>query len=182
MPSYDWKALKDYCLLETYTTGLGKHGKILEIACLKVIDNQIVDTFHTYVNPKIHKLAEREKYKEYEIYPTMPEIAPKFLEFVKGFYLVGWNTYVDMYYLEKDGKFEYKKMVIDVYEPYRRSYKYIASEFYVKTTYEMMYRNSDNYQELDFENLIDCCRAVKQLYESQIRYNHFTHVELPKMR
>jgi DNA polymerase III epsilon subunit-like protein len=49
------KNVKDYCLFDTETTGLDpKTNKILEYGCLRVRNNEIVDSFRALANHKVY--------------------------------------------------------------------------------------------------------------------------------
>ena len=175
-----WKKLNNYCLLELNTTGVSHKDRILEVCCLKVIDNSIVDKFHTKVNPNYKDLERQVKYKEYYSYPTVKEIVPKILEFVKGFYLVGWCIDFHLDHLEREGKFEYNKNCVDVFESYYRTHKNYVCPCSLENIYNYVFKKKADYKYYDFDNSEDRCLAIKQVYEQKIRSNMFIYKELPQ--
>ena len=78
-----------YTVLDIETTGLSKYyHKITEIAALKVKDKEIVDEFHTLINPKvlippfITRLTGIDN-KMVKDAPSISKIMPHFIDFLK---------------------------------------------------------------------------------------------------
>lgn len=97
--------LKKYIVLDIETTGLNRENdQITEIAALKIEGNRIVDKFETLINPLIKIPVEitqltgitdsmvKEK-------PTIREVLPNFLDFVKNDILVAHNAIFDIGFL-----------------------------------------------------------------------------------
>lgn len=88
---------ESYVLYDVETTGKYKlYDQIVEIGALKVVNHEIVDTYHSliYTDRKISKDAFEKHGITNEMLvgqPTIKEIAPVFLEFIDGFALVGYN-------------------------------------------------------------------------------------------
>ena len=103
--------MKDFISLDTETTGLepGKNNRLIEIACCKVVNNQLTeDIFHEYINPTISVGTSEAitgitddmlKNK-----PIFGEIAEEFLEFIKGSTLVIHNASFDLSFLNYELK------------------------------------------------------------------------------
>lgn len=94
-----------FVVFDLETTGLdSKMDEIIEIGALKVVDNQVVDTFEMFVRPKtcispfITHLTgiTNEMVKEAS---RVEEVLPLFLEFVDGFVLVGHNVNFDVNFI-----------------------------------------------------------------------------------
>ncbi|MCR4610880.1 MAG: PolC-type DNA polymerase III [Lachnospiraceae bacterium] len=95
-----------YVVFDIETTGLNaQKDKIIEIGAVKVKDNEIVDKFSTFVNPK--------RPIPYEIYqltsisdedvidaPTIEEALPEFLDFCEGCVMVAHNAEFDMGFIQ----------------------------------------------------------------------------------
>lgn len=174
-----WKRLQSYCLLELETTYDLRRDRILEVVILKVVNNEVVDEFRKKVNPSIRKLKDQEKYKDYLAYPTVYEIMPDILKFIKGNYLVGWLMDVNIKLLEKQGYFEYNKNVVDIYDSYYRSYKNEIYPFTLEYVYEKKFKSSKDFVNYDFDDPKDRALAIKQLYERKMDVNMFIYKELP---
>ena len=49
--------VKDYVVFDIETTGLDSiHNEIIEIGAIKVVDNEITDTFQSFIKPK-HRIS-----------------------------------------------------------------------------------------------------------------------------
>lgn len=175
-----WKSLNNYCLLELNTTGVSHKDRILEIVILKVVDDEIVDKFETKINPNFRLLEKQVEYQKYFSYPTVENIVPELLDFIKGFYLVGWCIDFDMKHLESEGKFEYKKNVVDVFESYYRTHKNSVIPCSLENVYNYEYSHSSKKKNYNFDDLYERCLALKQLYESKMHYNKYIHSKLPR--
>ena len=87
----------DYCVIDLETTGVSiKSDKIIEIAAIKVRNNQIINTFSTLVNPHCH-IPEDATAKNnitddmVENSPVIAEVIDDFIEFVGRDVLIGYN-------------------------------------------------------------------------------------------
>ena len=97
-------------VLDTETTGFDSRGvdRIIEIACLEIIDKKVTGkTFHTYVNPlrgipesatKVHNIADDMVKNE----PTFDAVAQNFMSFVGEDPLVIHNAPFDMGFLNAE--------------------------------------------------------------------------------
>lgn len=116
-----------YCILDLETTGLSPiENEIIEVGILKVKDNKIIDTFHSYIKPKI-KLTEEiikvtnitnEKLERFEHIET---IYPKIIQFLgneKDIVIVGHNVNFDIRFLKQNATnlgYEFNYTYLDTY-------------------------------------------------------------------
>lgn len=99
--------LKDYVVVDVETTGFSKvSDEILQIAMIKVRNNEIVDSFNFYVKPLFHKKwsrAEEVNHITYEMVENAPfwtELRPKALEFIGNDIIVGHNIGFDLKFID----------------------------------------------------------------------------------
>jgi len=100
--------IKRQIVLDTETTGLNpKLGdRIIEIGCVEIVDRRISERhFHAYVNPereidegasRVHGLTREDLASK----PKFLEIAPAFLDFVRGAELIIHNADFDVEFLD----------------------------------------------------------------------------------
>lgn len=107
--------MKPLVILDIETTGLSpyKHG-ITEIAAVKVINNNIVDKFHTMVNPKqpIPSFITRLTGIDDSMVSTAPhikEVLPKLHSFLDGAIFVGHNVGFDHKFIDHFSRLHLKK-------------------------------------------------------------------------
>ena len=95
----------DFIVLDLETTGLSKdYHKITEICAFKLKDGDVIDIFHTLVNPKvkipsfIRRLTgiDDEMVKDA---PLINEVLPDFLNFIEDIPLVAHNATFDYNFL-----------------------------------------------------------------------------------
>jgi DNA polymerase III epsilon subunit family exonuclease len=116
-------------VLDTETTGLDhKTEKLIEIAAVKMINGEVVETYTSLVNPQkpirhssflIHNISE-EMVKDA---PPIDEVLPGFLEFVGEYSYVAHNAIFDYSFINEATKAVYGKRFlnnrIDTFEMYR---------------------------------------------------------------
>lgn len=97
-------------VLDTETTGTDaqRGDRIIEIACIELIDRQPTgDTFHCYLNPqrdshpealKVHGLSTAFLADK----PLFSEIAPRFLDYVRGAEVIAHNAAFDVAFLDAE--------------------------------------------------------------------------------
>ncbi|WP_338216570.1 3'-5' exonuclease [Companilactobacillus muriivasis] len=98
-----------YIVLDLETTGLTNYDEIIQFAALKVQNNQIIDTFDTYVHPT-HKRISRNITRltgiDNELVsssPTIDDITPNILSFISDYSIVGHNVSFDLRFLRNAG-------------------------------------------------------------------------------
>ena len=126
--------LKDasYVVFDIETTGLSQSfDEIIEIAACKVYQGGIIDTFETFVNPKMPipaKITELTSIDDEMVKDalTIDEVLPKFMEFCQGSIMVAHNAKFDVGMIYKDVKklgLDYEQLpVIDTLNLFRAGY------------------------------------------------------------
>lgn len=92
----------EFIVLDTESTGLDtRNDRIVEIGCVKIHNNQIVDQYQQYINPmcevspeatKVHGLT----YDFLTKYPKFQDIAESFLTFIGNTTIVAHNAKFDI--------------------------------------------------------------------------------------
>ena len=102
--------IKRQIVLDTETTGLNpKLGdRIIEIGCVEIVDRRISERhFHAYLNPereidegasRVHGLTREDLMSK----PKFPQIAPAFLDFIRGAELIIHNADFDVEFLDQE--------------------------------------------------------------------------------
>jgi DNA polymerase III epsilon subunit len=116
-------------VLDTETTGLDhKTEKLIEIAAVKMVNGEAIETFTSLVNPQkpiryssflIHNISE----EMVQDAPTIEEVLPRFLEFVGDHTYIAHNAIFDYSFINEAMKAVYGKRFtnnrIDTFEMYR---------------------------------------------------------------
>jgi DNA polymerase-3 subunit alpha (Gram-positive type) len=116
-------------VLDVETTGLDyKREKIIEFAAVKLVNNVITEEFETLINPQqeikassmsIHNISEEMVADA----PTMAEVLPQILDFIKDYPLIGHNVIFDYSFLNRATEEIYGKTLqnhrIDTYLIYK---------------------------------------------------------------
>ena len=90
-----------YTVFDLETTGLSQRfDTIIQISCQKVRNDEVIDSFDCFVNPKRHIPENIQDLTQItdemvEDKPYLEEVMPKFLEFIEGTILVGHNVQFD---------------------------------------------------------------------------------------
>lgn len=98
----------EYVVFDIETTGFSsKNDKIIEIGAVKLKDGEIVDSFSTFVDPKVnipYKITELTSITQNMVngQPTIDEVLPKFMEFVGDSILVAHNAAFDVGFIKKN--------------------------------------------------------------------------------
>ncbi|OGX23703.1 MAG: hypothetical protein A3J51_06395 [Omnitrophica WOR_2 bacterium RIFCSPHIGHO2_02_FULL_45_21] len=99
----------DFVLFDVETTGLQALGgdRIIEIAALHYKNGKTYDSFSSLINPRreISAAAYEVNHISQEMVDAAPpaqEVLPKFLEFIKGGCLAGYNVGFDLGFLENE--------------------------------------------------------------------------------
>ena len=114
--------IKSYVSIDLETTGLNpKTDKIIEIGAVKVIDGQVAETYHTYINPG-RKLEERITeltgilQEQVDSAPVISEVFSELEAFLGDLPLLGHRILFDYSFLKKaavDLKKNFEKQGID---------------------------------------------------------------------
>lgn len=106
-------------VIDVETTGLDfKKEKIIEIAAVKLVNNEVVDTFETLVNPmqhirsssiSIHNITEEMILAS----PTIEEVLPKFLDYINDKPIIGHNIFFDYCFVNEASLTLYGKELLN---------------------------------------------------------------------
>lgn len=97
--------LKDYVIIDFETTGLNpKSDRIIEIGAIKVRNNEIVDTYSTFVNPMKHiakRITDINGISDETVVdaPFEKDVLPEIGQFITGEIIVGYNITFDLSFL-----------------------------------------------------------------------------------
>lgn len=116
---YSEKVYKSFVALDLETTGLNpQNDKIIEIAAIKYDNYNIIDSFHTLINPKIEIPSyitsingisnDMVKTK-----PTIEQVFPKFIKFIEGLPIVAHNAGFDGKFIKYSSLYLCNKDIID---------------------------------------------------------------------
>ena len=120
-----------YCVLDLETTGLSaKTEKITEIGIMKIKDGKVLEEFCEFVNPEKpipQRVQEITNITDDMVKdaPTIEEMFPKVLEFIKGTVLVAHNATFDIGFLKtvaKDLGYEFDYTYVDTLPLARKLY------------------------------------------------------------
>ena len=96
-----------FTVFDIETTGLAvQYDKIIEISAVKVKNNQVVERYSTFVNPKQGLSALTTKLTsitnaDVAMAPTIDDVIPKFKQFFQGTVMVAHNAHFDMGFIYK---------------------------------------------------------------------------------
>lgn len=113
--------LKDCTYIDTETTGLHPgEDKIVEIAAVRVRNNQVVDSFQRLVDPLKHIPAAASRINGITNdmvsgKPTFENVVMDFLEFIGDDILVGYNVSFDTSFIEREMHESLSNSTYDVY-------------------------------------------------------------------
>ncbi len=99
-----------YTVFDIETTGLSvNYDKIIEIAAVRIKNNQIIDEFSTYVNPErpismITTKITSIKNSDLAVAPTIDQVIQDFYEFSKDTVMVAHNAHFDMGFIYESFK------------------------------------------------------------------------------
>ena len=99
------KQCNEFVVVDFETTGLNVTDKIVEVAALKYKDNNMVDSFHSLVNPEVHISSRITKINGInddmvKDAPTIDKVMPEFAEFIGDNIIVAHNAPFDMKFLK----------------------------------------------------------------------------------
>ena len=125
-----------FCVFDIETTGFNKKiDKITEIAVCKVRNGEIIDEFTTFVNPERNIPDEVQELTHItpdmvKDAPTIEEVLPKFLDFVRGCILVAHNAKFDIGFIKYNADeqhLDFKTYVIDTLTMSRELYHHFEN-------------------------------------------------------
>lgn len=98
----------EFAVIDTETTGLDvKTAKIINLAAVKIKGFKIIDYFNAFINPNIEIDPNSVKWHGITDYmvkgkPTITEVLPEFLRFIKDSIIVGHHIKFDMEMISKE--------------------------------------------------------------------------------
>ncbi|MCP1102306.1 DNA polymerase-3 subunit alpha (Gram-positive type) [Aequitasia blattaphilus] len=107
-----------YVVFDLETTGFSSiKDKIIEIGAVKIQGGKIVDTFSSYVNPKVpipYRITQLTSITDQMVLeaPLIEEILPKFLDFIGESVLVAHNASFDVGFIQQNMRY------MDIYHNY----------------------------------------------------------------
>jgi len=121
-----FKELKDFIIIDTETTGLGKYSKLVEFAGLKFRNGGPVESFNILINPRM-KMSD-EVIQIHNItnemvanMPTIDQVSEDIYEFIGDDILVAHNAPFDMDVLNRRLLFGIKNSFVDTLQIFRDS-------------------------------------------------------------
>ena len=115
-------SVESYVVFDFETTGMNPMvNRIIEIGAIKVIDNNIVDSFSQLINPMQYITTRISNVVNItndmvEDCPTVEDVLPDFLEFIDDFPLIAHNARFDMGFLINNAHrlgYEVNNVVLD---------------------------------------------------------------------
>ena len=151
MQEYRWKTLNNYCILSLNNAANSQKSEIVEICCVKVRNNEVVDL---YIKDKLN-FDELQK-------------------FIGRNNIVGWCIDYHVGSIQYHARRRLKNNFVDVFEPYYRDYKDLVSPCSLQLVYEYALSRQQR-QDYDFNDPHDKCMAIKKLYDTQRLGNLCSH-------
>ncbi len=178
--------LKDatFVVFDIETTGLSQnYDEIIEIAACKVYQGGIVDTFETFVNPKMpipSMISELTTITDEIVADALPieEVLPKFMDFCKDSILVAHNARFDVGMIYRDVKrfnLPYEVLpTIDTLNLFRVGYHDEVKTFNLKSLSKYFkVKQEQHHRAIDDTRVTALCflRMLADLYKKNI-YNY----------
>jgi DNA polymerase III subunit epsilon len=128
---------KEYVVIDLETTGLNpQFDEIIEVAAIKVVDDQVVDKFSSLVKPKVKIPSFIEQLtgitnELVQNAPPIQHVLPKFIDFVGNSVLVAYNAHFDINFIYDNcldiANFEFRNNFVDVLRVSRRIYPELSN-------------------------------------------------------
>ncbi len=177
-------------VLDTETTGLDhKSERLIEVAAVKLVGSEIVDTFTSLVVPnvpvrhssfQIHGISE----EMLEGAPEIEEVLPAFLEFIDGHPFVAHNAIFDYSFVSEAHKRLYgkrwKSRKIDTLAMFRSVFPEEDSHSLTSMLRRFGYEDEVQHRALDDAmNLAKCYPKLKKLYAERYswQFSQLQHVD-----
>lgn len=161
----------EFVVFDIETTGLSSiNDKIIEIGAVKIKNMEVIDTFETFINPQTHisnfitKLTGINDTMVKD-YPTIDEILPRFIEFIKGAILVAHNANFDVTFIKTKAKnmgIEINNAVLDTLELSRHMYSNLKN-YKLDTVAEYLGVNLENHH-----RAVDDAKATAEIFLKSI--------------
>lgn len=160
-----------YVAIDIETTGLNpKTDRIIEIAAIKIKDDEIVDSFQSLINPRktlsdfIKKLTGIQE-EDLQNAPDLQYVLLDFIEFCDGYCLLGHNIMFDYSFIKRNAVnlgFEFEKEGIDTLEIARKILPNLEKK---SLSYLCEYFNIEN---KNHHRALDDAKAASSLYSNLV--------------
>lgn len=100
---------KTFCVFDLETTGFKPESdRIIEIGAVRIVDGKFVDTFNTYIDPKMpipEKITDLTGIRDSDVMgqPSIEDVLPDFYKYSDGTILVGQNVQFDYGFISVNG-------------------------------------------------------------------------------
>ncbi len=175
-----FKELKDFIIIDTETTGLGKYSKLVEFAGLKFRNGKPIESFNVLINPKM-KMSD-DVIKIHNItndmvlnMPTIDQVSDQIYQFIGDDILVAHNAPFDMDVLNRRLLFGLKNKYIDTLLIFRetlnlRRYSLSNIKSYFNIEIKQTHRALD-----DVNMLYACLKKLNKPYS--IKISHLNNIK-----
>lgn len=162
--NYIREIVSDYCVIDLETTGLSfYYDNILEIGILKVINNQVVETYNQLINPGIpipdfitdltgitDDMVKNE--------PTINSVKGDVLNFLADNIIIGHNTSFDLNFIKTKFDVELSNKYIDTLQFSRKLYPELKKHRLTDLTNYLNIHNNKH-------RALGDCMSTKELYD-----------------
>ena len=159
---------KDYCVLDTETTGLSSYyDSIIEIGIIKVRNNEIVAEYNQLINPgrrlsgiitHITGITDAMLVGQ----PTISEVRDDVLRFIGNDLIVGHNTYFDMQFMANCLEHDFENEYADTLQFARKLYPEFENH-----KLETLVRKLD--LPVNGHRALLDCRSTKALFDCMVK-------------
>ena len=163
--NYTKQIVKDYCVLDTETTGLSAYyDEIIEIGLIRVRDDVVVDSFSQLIQPK-HEINEfiteltGITNEMLEGMPSIIDVREEVLSFIGNDILLGHNTSFDIRFLSEGFETKISNLYMDTMQFCRKVYPELKHHRLIDMTNYLGLTNNEH------RALADCI-STKELYDA----------------
>lgn len=169
----------NYVVFDTETTGLSHvTDQIIELAAIKVIDGEMVDSFNTLINPEMHIPSRATKVNNItddmvKDSPKIEEALHAFIDFIEDYPLIAHNAPFDMKFLcwnaSKLG-IPIPNLSVNTLPLCRRAFP-DSSNHKLKTMAEYIGYSGENYHRAlsDVEALVEIYKKCREVLDPKVR-------------
>lgn len=196
--NYVHKISKDYCLLDTETTGLSAYfDSVIEIGILKVRDNIVVAEYNQLIDPE----CELDPYiteltgitqEMLEGQPTISAVKDEVLTFIGDDLVVGHNTNFDMRFLANGFHYDFPNEYSDTLQFAKKLYPEFPSHSLEALAYQLKLPVGGHRSLSDCKStkaLLDCMvtkmldanMTIEQVFISNISKHNHSHLDISQI-
>ena len=162
--NYTKQIVKDYCVLDTETTGLSAYyDEIIEIGLIRVRDDVVVDSFSQLIQPK-HEINEfiteltGITNEMLEGMPSIIDVREEVLSFIGNDILLGHNTSFDIRFLSEGFETKISNLYMDTMQFCRKVYPELKHHRLIDMTNYLGLTNNEH------RALADCISTKELCY------------------